>query len=140
MYPARFAAVVPVAGACDPDWADHYGTLPIWAFHGARDRVVRPTDSVETIDAIRKQRGETDAVRLTLYPDAEHGIAETVYQEADLYRWMLRHRICGMRYTAKGHKVTVFANPPHPNPLPGGARGMIIGFAQKKIIFQPFEV
>lgn len=92
-FPDRFAAVVPVAGDSDPAWAGRFGSLPVWAFHGAEDRVVSPVGSVETIGAIRELRGDTDDIRLTLYPDAPHGIAGTVYHDGELYRWLLKQSL-----------------------------------------------
>jgi predicted peptidase len=43
--PDRFAAIAPICGGGDPAWADRLKGLPIWAFHGARDRIVPPSYS-----------------------------------------------------------------------------------------------
>jgi len=91
-YPDRFAAVVPVAGDSNPAWAKSFGSLPVWAFHGEKDRAVHPNPTVETIAAIREFRGEMEDIRLTLYPEIGHEIEGMTYRNPELYQWLLRHR------------------------------------------------
>lgn len=92
-YPDRFAAIAPVAGGCRETGPERFGDLPVWAFHGELDEVVPPDDSIGLTDALKRIRGESDATRLTLYSEKEHGIAEETYGNVELYRWLLRYRI-----------------------------------------------
>ena len=41
-FPGRFAAAAPVCGGVDTTLAAVIRAVPIWAFHGANDEVVRP--------------------------------------------------------------------------------------------------
>ena len=91
-YPDRFAAVVPVAGDSNPAWAESFGSLPVWAFHGENDRTVHPNPAVETIAAIREFRRKTEEIRLTLYPEMGHDIEKMAYRNPELYQWLLQHR------------------------------------------------
>ena len=91
--PGRFAALVPVMGYYGypftvPDNICDLKTVPIWAFHGAKDETV-PLDAEESlVKALQACEGD---VRLTVYPDAGHDIATEVYTRPDIYTWMSSH-------------------------------------------------
>jgi len=55
--PDMFAAAMPVSGAGDPKLASKIVNMPIWAFHGAKDRNVPVSGSRDMIEAIKKQAG-----------------------------------------------------------------------------------
>ena len=90
-YPKRFAALVPVMGfygypfevpanICD------LKDVPIWAYHGAKDETV-PLDAEEgLVNALKTCGGNT---QFTIFPNAGHEIANEVYANPDLYKWML---------------------------------------------------
>jgi predicted peptidase len=96
-YPERFAAMAPMCGGGDsitPDLAtgarkEALKTLPIWAFHGAKDPVVPPMESVHMVDLMR-ELGDKD-VKLTIYPDAGHNCWTRTYANAELFDWFLQH-------------------------------------------------
>jgi predicted peptidase len=106
----KFAAVIPVAGEVvrqpDDPWPsdpppelariagspDPYATLaaeigptPVWAFHGAKDDVIPPTES-------RKMVALLPNARYTEYPDAGHDIWDRVYGDREVVHWMLKQR------------------------------------------------
>src|SRR3954469_25020658 len=88
--PDRFAAIAPICGGSDPAWADRLKGLPIWAFHGARDRIVPPEYSEVMVAALRRVGAD---VRYTLYPEAEHDSWTRTYADPALYEWLLQqHR------------------------------------------------
>ncbi len=87
-YPELFAAIAPIAGWGDVDSARALRNLPVWDFHGAKDTNVLPEESVAMVRAVRQQGGR---VRFTLYPDLDHDCWSTVYGNAELYEWFLRH-------------------------------------------------
>lgn len=97
-YPERFAAIVPICGGGDPlkvllpdpQKAAALRTLPVWAFHGAKDPVVKVGESERMVEALRKA-GAQD-VQLTIYPDAQHDSWTETYNDPKLYEWLLRHR------------------------------------------------
>lgn len=90
-YPDRFAAIVPIAGGCDPGKAEKLLTVPTWAFHGDADEVVAFEQSEKMIEAMR-ELGHQD-VRLTPLHGVGHGIPESVYTRPELYQWLLKQRI-----------------------------------------------
>ena len=96
-HPARFAAIAPICGGgntIDIRLArrvkDHpLKSLPVWAFHGAKDSVVPLSESERMIDAF-KVIGNEDA-RLTVYPEANHDSWTKTYDNPKLYEWFLSH-------------------------------------------------
>ena len=87
-HPERFAALAPVCGYGNGEWASQLRRLPIWVFHGALDDVVKPTESSNMVDAIHKAGGD---VKFTLYPDANHNSWTATYNNPELYDWFLSH-------------------------------------------------
>ncbi|MDH3583544.1 MAG: serine hydrolase, partial [Phycisphaerae bacterium] len=99
--PQHFAAVAPVAGGLGQagprditphfnQWAGQLATVPLWAFHGARDRVVPADRSQRMVKAIRDQGGKD--VKLTVYPDTGHNLGKRPYSDPQFYRWLFQHR------------------------------------------------
>jgi len=93
-YPEKFAAIAPVCGGGDlitPLLADRtrLATLPVWAFHGAKDPVV-PLDESERMIALMKKYGAHD-VTLTVYPEAQHDCWTETYANPELFEWFLEH-------------------------------------------------
>lgn len=92
-YPERFAAIAPICGGGMellgfPQKVCALKKVPVWAFHGARDKVVRPEESVKMVEALKACGGN---VRLTIYPEAEHDSWTQTYDNPKLYRWFLRY-------------------------------------------------
>jgi len=96
--PERFAAIAPVCGGGEPirvllappartKWLKSLG---IWAFHGAKDPVVKLEESQRMVDAVRKA-GVSD-LELTIYPEADHDSWTATYSNEKLYQWLLKHR------------------------------------------------
>ncbi len=91
--PDRFAAAVSVSGGGKVADANRVVRIPIWAFHGAKDEIVPVGSSEKMIEAVRALGGDA---RLTVMPDAGHGICESVFSRDDLYDWLLKqHRTGG---------------------------------------------
>lgn len=96
-HPSRFAALVPVCGGgriADISVtlrteAAALRSLPIWAFHGAKDLIVPLEESERMIDALRGH--DVSEAKLTIYPEAEHDAWSATYANPELYRWLLRH-------------------------------------------------
>lgn len=92
-HPERFAAIAPICGGGMfttgmPDKVRTIADVPVWVFHGARDRVVSVAESAELVYALQSAGGD---VRFTIYPDAEHDSWTWTYANPDLYEWFLRH-------------------------------------------------
>ena len=96
-YPERFAAVAPICGGGNTIDAlltpkrktTALKTLGVWAFHGAKDSVVKPSESERMVDAL-KRVGVTD-LQLTVYPEAQHDSWTETYANPKLYEWFLAH-------------------------------------------------
>jgi predicted peptidase len=88
-YPHWFAAIAPICGGGDPDDAKRLKGLPIWVFHGAKDKTVPLSESEEMVDASKKVGAD---VRLTVYPDAGHDSWTQTYDNPELYKWLLKHK------------------------------------------------
>ena len=88
--PERFAAVAPLSGEPNTDLAEILAKakLPIWAFHGAKDKEVWPHEDQKMVALIQQQGGDA---KLTLYPDVGHGGWSRTYGNPALYEWFLKH-------------------------------------------------
>ena len=89
-FPDRFAAIVPLAGGCEPDDAAKLQTVPTWAFHGDADDAVPYDQSKNMVSAMEDLKHPN--VRLTTLHGAGHGIPDMVYTRPELYRWMLEQK------------------------------------------------
>ena len=87
-YPERFAAIAPICGGGSRIMSLRLKDIPIWVFHGAKDRVVPLEESEEMVNAIRKRGGD---VKFTIYPDAGHDSWTDSYDNQELYDWFLEH-------------------------------------------------
>lgn len=87
LRPDRFAAVVPICGGGDVSKATQLVDIPIWAFHGADDSVVKLDASVKMLNAIKEAGGKK--VDLTVYPGVNHDSWTETYNNMELYDWLL---------------------------------------------------
>lgn len=88
-YPNTYAAIIPVCGGGNPAYASKLVNLPIWAFHGEKDRVIPVEQSIEMIDAIHAAGGDA---KLTVYPHAYHDAWTETYLNKEIYEWLLQHK------------------------------------------------
>ncbi len=106
-HPEKFAAIAPICGGANAiniilgsrDNGVNFKTLPIWAFHGAKDYVV-PLSESERVVNILKKNGATD-VKLTVYPETKHDSWKQAYKGAALYEWFLSHSLSDKRRSGK---------------------------------------
>lgn len=88
-WPERFAAAVSICGGADENAVAAAWAVPVWAFHGAADRVVRVERSRMTIDALRVAGG---IPQYTEYPEVGHDSWTHAFAEPDLLPWLFSHR------------------------------------------------
>ena len=96
-FPERFAAIAPICGGGLPILPVGYNdekkeavrTLGVWAFHGAKDPVVKLEESQKMVDFLKNFGGKD--VQLTVYPEAEHDSWTVTYDNPRLYEWFLEH-------------------------------------------------
>ncbi len=95
--PQHFAAIAPIVGGIGPGgpkdvtpdleaWAANLAKVPLYAFAGAKDKVVPAERSERMVKAI-KAAGGTQA-KLKIYPDEGHGAGRLAYASEELWEWM----------------------------------------------------
>ncbi len=84
-FPYLFAAAVPVCGGGDETKASKIVDVPVWAFHGAIDKVVPVERTRNMINAI-KQNGGTP--KYTEYPDLGHLCWNEAFATDELWQWL----------------------------------------------------
>jgi len=92
-YPDRFAAIIPICGGGNPADAKKLKNLPIWVFHGAKDKVVTPDRSEAMVKALKDSGAEN--VKFTLYPDAGHDAWTETYRNPEVWDWLLKQKRSG---------------------------------------------
>jgi len=96
-HPEMFAAIVPICGGGETidvllagrERGAALKSLPVWAFHGAKDPVVSLEESERMVNALKKLGGKE--VKLTVYPEAQHDSWTETYNNPELYEWLLKH-------------------------------------------------
>lgn len=84
--PDKWSAVVALSAGADPKLVPALKGVPAWAFHGARDAVVRPSESREIVAALREAGAR---VKYTEYPEGDHLVFTQAFNDERLYRWLL---------------------------------------------------
>jgi predicted peptidase len=81
-----------IVGSRDPygTLADMLGDLPVWAFHGAADNVIPPTESRQMVAALRQRHGR---VIYTEYPGIGHNSWDLAYADPAMVRWLLKQKL-----------------------------------------------
>ncbi len=86
-YPNRFAAIAPICGSGMPWRANYLKGVPVWAFHGEKDKGVPVERSETMVEAVKKAGG---SATLTRYPDLGHDCWTKTYDDPKLYEWFLK--------------------------------------------------
>jgi len=88
--PNLFAAALPLCGGGDVSGILAIVNMPIWAFHGSRDKVISVTESRKMINALKRAGGYP---RYTEYPNVGHDVWTKAFAEPDLVDWLFaQHR------------------------------------------------
>ncbi|MGC8831510.1 MAG: prolyl oligopeptidase family serine peptidase [Thermoproteota archaeon] len=93
-YPDLFAAVVPICGGMVPgegfqEKIKALKDVPIWIFHGAKDKLV-PVENSKKLYSLLKENGGN--VKLTIYPKLGHDSWTITYDNPRLYKWLLKQK------------------------------------------------
>jgi predicted peptidase len=86
--PEKFAALAPVCGPGNPHEVCKLRDVPVWTFHGARDRLVPFSETQSMVLALKLCGGN---VNFTIYPEADHDSWSKAYNDPELYSWFLEH-------------------------------------------------
>jgi predicted peptidase len=95
--PDRFATLAPICGGgelidillASRSKESKIKTLPVWAFHGAKDTTVPLSESERMVGALKKVGAKE--VELTVYPEAGHDSWTETYSNPKFYEWLLKH-------------------------------------------------
>ena len=88
-YPDLFAAAIPICGGGDVNTVETIKNIPIWAFHGKQDRVVKPQRSRNMIMSLRQSGAKP---KYTEYPNVAHGSWKPAYEEPNLLEWLFAQK------------------------------------------------
>jgi len=107
-HPGRFAAIVPICGGGSADWGPRLAHLPVWTFHGQRDRTIPIRRSEEMVMALRQYGSD---IRFTVYPEAGHDSWTQAYDTEELYTWLFKQKRRPIPYTLPKPVI------PHQDPI-----------------------
>ena len=88
-HPQRFAAAVPVCGGCDLSQAKKIAHVPIWAYHGTKDQVVKVERTREIVEALKAAGSNPKYVE---YSEVGHDSWNGAYKDRDMYDWLFAQR------------------------------------------------
>lgn len=88
-FPERWLSVVTVSGGGDKAWGEKLKDVPIWAWHGVKDKSVHVDQSQEMIAAVTAAGGHP---RYSELADSDHEVWKQAYDDDALYAWMLSPR------------------------------------------------
>ena len=89
-HPEIFAAAMPICGGGDTAFAEKLTKLPIWAFHGSQDKVVKTVRSRDMIAAIKKAGGKPTYTELK---GIGHNSWTKAYRNQDALKWMFSQKL-----------------------------------------------
>lgn len=84
--PWRFAAIIPICGGGMYWNAERLKNIPVWAFHGKNDNIVKAEESIKMAEAVNAFGGNA---KLTLFDDVGHEAWRWVYTDPDVFEWLL---------------------------------------------------
>lgn len=87
--PARWSCVVAVSGGGDVGQVAALKDVPVWAFHGAKDSIIKPEESQKLVEALKAAGG---TVTYTELSNGAHDISQAVYGNDAVVEWMLAPR------------------------------------------------
>ncbi|MFO7937174.1 MAG: prolyl oligopeptidase family serine peptidase [Kiritimatiellia bacterium] len=85
-YPDVFAAAVPICGGGDVHEVRKLRGLPVWIFHGDKDRNVSVECSRRMVRAMRD--AGCRKVFYTEYPGVKHNSWDKAYRDTEMIRWL----------------------------------------------------
>jgi predicted peptidase len=89
-FPDKFAAAAPVCGGGDVKTAAKIAHIPIWAFHGGDDKLVKPSRSRDLVEAVKKNNGN---IKYSEYKGVGHGSWKPAYAEPDFLKWLFSQKL-----------------------------------------------
>lgn len=91
-YPELFAAIAPCCGGGMP-WNAGVLNMPVWAFHGALDKIVAPINSIDMVESLMKTNNN---VKFDIYGDMGHNSWDRAFSD-ELLIWLMQQRKSDVR-------------------------------------------
>lgn len=83
--PDFFAAAVPICGGGDKNFGEKLKGLPLWAWHGDKDNVIKPSRSRDMIEAIKKAGGSP---KYTEVKGRGHNSWTDAWNSQEMWEWL----------------------------------------------------
>ena len=83
--PDFFAAAVPICGGGDKSLGGKISKIPIWAWHGDKDTVIKPSRSRDMIQAVKEAGG---SAKYSEIKGRGHNSWVDVWNSAELWDWL----------------------------------------------------
>ncbi len=84
-----FAAAFAICGADHPANVRKYSQVPLWIFHGEKDDIVLPENSIRIVNELQKHGANP---RFNLYPNSNHNSWDPAFAEPEFLRWLFSHQ------------------------------------------------
>lgn len=84
--PSRWSGVVPLAGGGEVGGIAAAKNVPVWAFHGSDDRLVRSAEGRKMVEALQSADGTATFTEL---PGVGHYLCDAVFGSDAVIKWML---------------------------------------------------
>jgi predicted peptidase len=88
-HPNLFAAGIPICGGADTAAVVKIAKVPVWAFHGDKDRAVNVSLTRDAIAAMKKAGGSP---KYTEYPGAGHDSWTKTYSDPKVMKWLFEQK------------------------------------------------
>lgn len=83
-----FAAGIVIAGWADSGSVSVFKKVPVWAFHGADDDVVKP----DSMRAVAEKLKRSKIFKYTEFPEEGHGISSKVFNDGEVLKWLFEQK------------------------------------------------
>ena len=91
--PEIFAAAIPICGGGDKLLGKSLVQIPIWMFHGSKDKAVPVVRTIDMYNAIKKELGSYPLkAKMTIYENKGHLIWNETYDNQDVIKWLVSQR------------------------------------------------
>jgi predicted peptidase len=91
--PEMFAAAIPICGGGDKLLGRSLVKIPIWMFHGTKDKAVPVVRTTDMFTSIKKELGSYPLkAKMTIYENKGHLIWNETYDNQEVIKWFVTQR------------------------------------------------
>jgi len=91
--PDVFAAAVPICGGGDKLLGRSLVKIPIWMFHGTKDKAVPVVRTTDMFTSIKNELGSYPLkAKMTIYENKGHLIWNETYDNQEVIKWLISQR------------------------------------------------